>query len=239
MFQLDKQTVKLSNFNARSELNGETRKPAADISCSAQLPNTILDSFHPSLRLFLYSPPANPDLAEQADPEAATALRMPLLGLPLDWSLVLENRKLTIDYGLGDEKSNIVLVECKVHKFKITPQNGGSVLVAWQISAHPDAATAGWLYDHQQQEIVISIEDPEAQEDPQAAIPGTTGNKSKKQKNAEAKEKLNELFEKGESGEVVDATFDPDAPTAENPDYVEIPLKTEDDEQDGAGVNLE
>jgi hypothetical protein len=226
MFQLDKQTVKLSNFNARSELNGETRKPAADISCSAQLPNSILDSFDAALRQFLYMPPANPDLAEQANPDAATALRLPLLGLPLDWSLVLENRKLTIDYGLGDEKSNIVLVECKVHKFKITPQNGGSVLVAWQISAHPDAATAGWLYDHQQQEIVISIEDAAPQDDAQAAIPGT---KSKKQKNAEAKEKLNELFVKGEPGDAgtpVDMT-EPGA------------AASTDDETDGISINIE
>jgi hypothetical protein len=36
MFDLQKQTVRMTNFNPRSELNGDARKPAADISCSAQ-----------------------------------------------------------------------------------------------------------------------------------------------------------------------------------------------------------
>lgn len=157
MFELEKQTVTFANFNARTELNGETRKPASDISCRAQLPNSILNAFFPGLLEMLYENPKNPDLVEQGSPDAPTSLRMPLLGMPLDWDLVLDNRTLTIDYGLGDEQSNIVLPECKVHKFKLTPQNGGTVLVAWQISAHPDAKQAGWLYDHQQTDIVISL----------------------------------------------------------------------------------
>ncbi len=185
MFDLTKQTVTFVNFNARTELNGETRKPASDLSCRAQLPNKILDAFYPGLLQMLYERPPVPDLVEQAEPEAGTALRMPLLGLPLDWDLVLENRTLTIDYGLGDDQSNIVLPECKVHKFKITPQNGGTVLVAWQITAHPDAKQAGWLYDHQQTEIVISLEEVKAA-DTQGALP-LAPKKSKKETQAEAK----------------------------------------------------
>lgn len=122
MFDLNEQTVTFANFNARTELNGETRKPASDISCRAQLPNKVLDMFYPGLLGMLYERPKNPDLVEQGSAEGFTALRMPLLGLPLDWDLVLDNRTLTIHYGLGDDKSNLVLPECKVHKFKITPQ---------------------------------------------------------------------------------------------------------------------
>jgi hypothetical protein len=139
----------------------------------------------------LYEAPKNPDLAEQADPEALTALRMPLLGLPLKWALVLDNRKLTIDYGLGGE-SDIVMAECKVHKFGIEPQQGGTVVLDWQISAHPDAAQAGWLYDHQQQDIVISLE----------AVPDAQGSLieqpklSKKEKQAKALAEAQAAFEK-------------------------------------------
>jgi hypothetical protein len=182
MFDLNEQAVTFANFNARTELNGETRKPASDISCRAQLPNKVLDMFYPGLLGMLYERPKNPDLVEQGSAEGFTALRMPLLGLPLDWDLVLDNRTLTIHYGLGDDKSNLVLPECKVHKFKITPQNGGTVLVAWQISAHPDAKQAGWLYDHQTTEIVISLEEVKAA-DPQAELPLK---KSKSQKKADA-----------------------------------------------------
>lgn len=180
MFDLNEQTVTFANFNARTELNGETRKPASDLSLRAQLPNSILNSFFPGLLEMLYERPKSPDLVEQGNPEGPTALRMPLLGLPLDWDLVLDNRTLTIDYGLGDEQSNIVLPECKVHKFKITPQNGGTVLVAWQISAHPDAKQAGWLYDHQQTDIVISLAEIK-QPDPQAELLPVKQTKKEKQ----------------------------------------------------------
>ncbi len=182
MFDLNKKTVTFTNFNARTELAGDTRKPASDISCSAQLSNEILDAFAPGLLNMLYQRPAKPDLVDQGQPDAATELRLPMLGLPLGWDLVLENRTMTIDYGLGDEKSNLVLPECKVHKFKITPQHGGTVLIAWQITAHPDAKQAGWLYDHQQTEIVISLEEAKTA-DGQGALPL----KTKKEKQAEAK----------------------------------------------------
>lgn len=188
MFNLDNTTVKFTNFNARSELNGEERRPAADINCSAQLPNTVLDELAPGLLQMLYEAPKNPDLAEQANPDAPTALRFPQLGMPLDWALVLDNRKVTIDYGLGGD-SNIVLPECKVHKFKFTPQNGGTVLFTWQISAHPDEKQAGWLYEHQQQEIVISIEAP-PQDDTQPQLPTM----SKKEKQAKAKQEAEQMF---------------------------------------------
>jgi hypothetical protein len=193
MFDLNQQTVTFVNFNARTELNGETRKPASDILCRAQLPNSILNAFHQGLLLMLYERPANPDLVEQGDPDSgATALRMPLLGMPLDWDLVLENRKLTIDYGLGDDQSNIVMPECKVHKFKITPQNGGTVLVQWQISAHPDAKQADWLYDHQQTEIVISLEEVKVADGQGSLLPQK---KSKKEKQAEALAEAQKAFE--------------------------------------------
>lgn len=192
MLNLNKTAVKFTNFNARSELNGDKRVPAADINCTAQLPNSVLNDFAPGLLNALYEPPKNPDLAEQADPDSATSLRFPQMGLPLDWELVLEDRTLTIDYGLGDDKSNIVMGECKVHKVKITPQNGGTVSVAFQISAHPDEKQAGWLYDHQQSEIYISIEAP-ASDDAQQPL-----KLSRKDKQAAAKEQLGEMFKEGD-----------------------------------------
>lgn len=191
MFDLKEQTVTFANFNARTELNGDTRKPASDISCRAQLPSSILDQLYPGLREMLYERPKNPDLAEQANPDATTALRMPLLGLPLDWDLVLDNRTLTIHYGLGDDKSNLMLPECRVHKFKITPQNGGTVLLAWQISAHPDAKQAGWLYDNQTTDIVISLAEVKQADTQGELLPKQT----KAEKKAAALAKAQEEFE--------------------------------------------
>lgn len=190
MFELTQQAVTFTNFNARTELNGDTRKPASDISCRAQLPNSILNAFYPGLLEMLYERPKAPDLVEQGSEEGYTSLRMPLLGLPLDWDIVLDNRTLTIDYGLGDDKSNIVLPECKVHKFKITPQNGGTVLVAWQISAHPDAKQAGWLYDHQQTDIVISLAEVKQADTQGELLPKMTKAEKKAAALAEAQRQL-------------------------------------------------
>jgi hypothetical protein len=145
----------------------------------------------PGLLEMLYERPKAPDLVEQGSAEGFTALRMPLLGLPLDWDMVLDNRTMTIHYGLGDDKSNIVLPECKVHKFKITPQNGGTVLVAWQISAHPDAKQAGWLYDHQQTDIVISLAEVKQADTQGELLPKL----SKAEKKAAALAKAQEEFE--------------------------------------------
>lgn len=188
MFALTNQPVKFTNFNARSELNGDKRRPAADINCTALLPNSILNDFAPGLLLAMYEPPKNPDIVEQADPDAATALRYPQMGLPLDWELVQENRTLVIDFGLGGD-SNLTLPECRVHKFKLTPQNGGSVLVGFQISAHPDEKQAGWLYEHQQTDITISLEAPkedEQQADLLKAGKAKGGNKKTTKAEAEA-----------------------------------------------------
>lgn len=185
-FVLDKQPVKFTNFNARSELNGDKRRPAADINCTASLPNSILNIFAPGLLQTMYEPPKNPDLAEQADPDAATSLRYPQMGLPLDWELSLENRTLVIDFGLGDDKSNLTLPECKVHKFKITPQNGGTVQIGFQISAHPDEKQAGWLYEHQQTDIVISIEAPKEDDQQSDLLASGKGKGGKKTTRAEA-----------------------------------------------------
>lgn len=191
MFNLDKTAVKFANFNARTELNGEKRTPAADINIMAQLPNDVLEDFAPGLLSFLYEVPKNPDIVEQADPEKPTALRFPQLGLPIDFELQLDQHKITIDYGLGGE-SNVVLPECKVHKFKLTPQNGGTVQVGFQISAHPDEKQAGWLYDHQQQEIYLSIEAPEV-DDTQGSLL-----ESKKQRSKKAKDEAEALFQPGD-----------------------------------------
>jgi hypothetical protein len=195
MFELDNVTVRMTNFNARSELNGDTRKPAADISFSAQFPSTILDELIPGLLDMLYMAPKNPDLAEQADPTAKTALRIPELAMPLKLTTELENRALTIDYGLGGD-SNIVLPETKAHKFTVEAHNGGTVTLGWQMPTHPDAAQAGWLYEHQQTDIVITVKEVKAAGNQESLLNAPPPKQSKKEKQAAALAEAQEAFEK-------------------------------------------
>lgn len=195
MFELDNVTVRMTNFNARSELNGDTRKPAADISFSAQFPNTILDELIPGLLDMLYMAPKNPDLAEQADPTAKTALRIPELAMPLKLTTELESRALTIDYGLGGD-SNIVLPETKAHKFTVEAHNGGTVTLGWQMPTHPDAAQAGWLYEHQQTDIVVTVKEVKAAGNQESLLNAPPPKQSKKEKQAAALAEAQAAFEK-------------------------------------------
>jgi len=164
MFDTKEIPVTLVNFNARSELNGETRSPAADISCRAKMGAEILDVLVPGLRDFLFKVPADPDLVDQTEAPAATSLRFPQINMPLKIAKELLNQKVVIDYGLGGD-SNKVLAECKVHKFSVEAFEGGSVDVAWMISTHPDAEMAGWLYDNPDLKTKMQIIPPE---EPQA-----------------------------------------------------------------------
>lgn len=182
MFDLDNVNVRMTNFNARSELNGDTRNPAADINFSGQFPNSILDDLQPGLLDMLYRAPKNPDLAEQADPTAKTELRFPDLSMPLKLTTELLNRTLTIDYGLGGD-SNIVLPETKAHKFTIEAHQGGTITLGWQMPTHPDATQAGWLYEHQQTDMVIKVNEIKAAQGDLLAVPSKP---SKKEKQAAA-----------------------------------------------------
>jgi hypothetical protein len=72
MFDLTKTQVGLTNVNPRAELHGDEHHIAVDLSIRANLSGAILKQFSSELGDFLYKKPDDPDLAEQADPEAAT-----------------------------------------------------------------------------------------------------------------------------------------------------------------------
>jgi hypothetical protein len=158
-------------------------------------PNTILDEFYPGLRAMLYKEPDAPDLVDQTEAPALTSLRITNMVQPMKWTNELLNRKVIIDYGLGGD-SNKVLVECKCHKFTTEAQEGGSTPVTWMISGHPDAETAGWLYDNPDFKTKMTIEEP-APDEAQGDMLPATQKKSKKQLQAEAKAQLEATFKDG------------------------------------------
>lgn len=164
MFDTKDTPVTLVNFNARSEAHGDVRTPAADISCRAVMSAAVLEYLIPGICGFLFKIPDDPDLVDQADKPTPTALRFGALGLPLSINREFLNYSVEIDYGLGGD-SNKKLFDCKIHKFKATPLEGGSVDVSWMISTHPDADMAGWLYDNPDLKTKMIFSAPE---EPQA-----------------------------------------------------------------------
>lgn len=156
------QQVKLASVNPRAEIHGEERKAAFDLKFEAQCPASVLAHFDPELAALLYKKPDDPDLAEQADPDAATSPRFPKMS-GFKWDYESTGNKLIIDYGLGGD-SNIVLPDTKLDKFSFMPQNGGTVLVMFRAIVHPETAHVGLLCDRIQQNIDLTIEPPKPEE---------------------------------------------------------------------------
>lgn len=159
MFDLPKQTVKLASLNARAKVHGDERKPAFDLKFEAVCGNDVLIAFHPELRTMLFKKDENPDLVDQINQDALTALRFPKMGtIKWDWEGIGYN--VTVDYGLGDD-SDIKLGDCKVDGIRIDPMNGGSVTLGFRVICHPESDDVDRLCEFIQRDVEISVTPPE------------------------------------------------------------------------------
>ncbi len=166
--EFQKQKALFVHFNGRSELHGEEREPAGDVTIRATVENRFLDQLHGTLRFALFfHDTANPgkDLADTAMEDDVNYLphrRFPELA-PLKWSGDMENAKLTI--RVPGRRGAIVLPEAKVNKVSIMPKDGGVCEITFQAHAKPDEEAAGKLYQLIQKEVEFDLEAPvESQE---------------------------------------------------------------------------
>jgi hypothetical protein len=159
MLELTKHQVKLSSVNPRAEIHGEERKPACDLKFEVTCANDVLIHFHPELRTTLFKKDEQPDLIDQAQPEALTALRFPKMGT-VKWDWEGTGYTLTIDYGIGG-KSDIKLGDCQVDQIRIDPMNGGSVKLGFRAICHPESKQFGQLCELIQQDVEITLTPPE------------------------------------------------------------------------------
>lgn len=158
MFQLKETKVLIASVNARAEKHGDRTEPAFDLTCEASLPSTVLDMFDKELRGVLYKKNDQPDLVDQADPEALTALRFPKVDA-LKWDLDLTSYALRVAYGIGGP-SDIQLADCKIDGFKFKAQQGGTVSVRFRVIAHPKTEDVGRLCEMIQNSIEMDITPP-------------------------------------------------------------------------------
>jgi len=166
MFTFDTPTaVKLGHVNLRAEKRGEQSAPAIDVKFVRQAGNDALAMLHPGLKDALYFRDEQTEAQGQIDgvPEIAPNLRFPKLG-SLAWDLEMSGCRVVIDYGLGDELSNIVLADCKVNQFRVECMEGGTVEITFRVqtSNFPSGALdklAGKL----DQETKITIDGPSGQ----------------------------------------------------------------------------
>jgi len=159
MFSLSNAQVKLDNVNPRAELHGEDHALAVDIKLSTAISNDRLAEFDANLKSALYWKGNETQGELIAEPGHLPTLRFPEMG-PIRWNKDLAGYTLTVHVGFSDE-SAIKIADCAVDKFLFDAQEGGSVIVSFRIQAHPDAATLGRLCELIQQDIEMTLTEPQ------------------------------------------------------------------------------
>ena len=155
------QKMLLASVNARAEVHGEEREPAGDIQLEADLPNDVLNVFHPGLKGLLYhfDRGRERDLADQGrahEAGFAPDLRLPNLGHPLKWEEEIPEAMVTV--RVAGTKTEVVLTPVKVNKFQFSPLDGGTVSFSMRVQYHPSEKEAGKLAMLVQQEVDVTLE---------------------------------------------------------------------------------
>lgn len=182
MFELTEPTkAKLQKTDDKAiKVGQKDHKPAAILNLSVVLPNSALAMFDPALRPVLYGP-GNPTPAAKGKTVQLEGMDM-VKDLPaltktgqwlssIAWGEEQTGCTLTVDYGLGDEKANIVLRDGTTKDFKIALHEGGAIKVGFRFHAPVDALSVsqiGQLHLMHQRDVTVTLSGPRVQQ--QAAI---------------------------------------------------------------------
>lgn len=216
--------MKLHGLNVRTENHGDGLALAVDMKCSVEVPNTKLNEISPALLPMFYmaveTEEGEASLDQLPGMPSKTDSQLPLLrshelapAIPLGVEYV--GYQVTVDRGLG-AKSNLVLSECKVNKLKISPKEGGTVLIEFRIQASMVSdEIVGKLSSYIKAEIHLAMSAPQKKLE---AIDGTVGHPG-----AAAAEKKDEPARTGhEAGD----TFAANEAAGKNKPASEVPKPT-------------
>ena len=148
--EFSKVTATLEALNCRVERAGPDKIPAADLKVSLPTDADVLAHFAPTLRDFLFAPGPKDLLGD-----TVMAVRDPHMGYPLSRDEEMTGATVQIGYGVGDP---IHLPDCTLNQFRLTPQDGGSVIVAFRIQCRPSPEQIARLYTLQETGIELTLE---------------------------------------------------------------------------------
>lgn len=165
MLHYEQMTAKLTSVTPLSEKHGNKRVPAQSLILEVNLINRRLDFFDDDLRHALYKVPdgtePQPSLGMDPDDlEGLTAKRFPWMTQSIDIERELAGYTLIIDFGLGDDKSNIQLDAKKICDFKITVLDHGLFSLRHRFIVHPTTIEKGRIEEMLQQEIKVTLKPP-------------------------------------------------------------------------------
>lgn len=174
MFALEQFTkAKITEVGVLSQKNREPdQNPGAALSFSLEQSNHSLSYFDGSLKSFLYTKSAATSSNKQAGLEGVEEVSdLPNLTAAgqklgkLHWIHELTGYSLVIDHGMGG-KSNLSIDDCVLSGFRITPKEGGTILLDFQLEAQDiQEKVFGKLATLKNREVKITLTEPEVKQD--------------------------------------------------------------------------
>lgn len=130
--------VKLCNINIRREIHGDEHVPAIDLAMRLEGGNDLLDMLDPALRTVFYFNKAATE-GQSSLPEVLAVLPnlrfAKLNGMKFSWAKGERHKGyfMLLDYGLGDNESNVNLDDCTVTNWRFETKEGGTVILEWVV----------------------------------------------------------------------------------------------------------
>jgi hypothetical protein len=160
--------VKLLHVNHRKEFHGDDKVQAVDLNFEWETTNDSLDLLDPALRQMLYFNAAALE-GQEALPEVLTVLPnlrcAHLNGGKFKYrgNDKFKGYDFLLDFGLGDDQSNVDFPDCSVGKHEIEVKENGFVVMRWQVSYAGEKLTGpvmSKLIDHEQEAAFITLRAP-------------------------------------------------------------------------------
>lgn len=159
MFQITEMTeAHVASVTNRTEARGDERVPAVSIGLEMTVPNTMLDLIDASIRHALYKAVEGQDELPGVEP-ATPVLRCNSFG-QVALTTAHEGWTLKVDEGI-DADDPMVFGVCKVDRFRVDAQQGGSVVLRFRVgTSDNDAERLGKLGMHNGGSIWITLTPP-------------------------------------------------------------------------------
>jgi len=150
MFELELSgvTATLEHLNTRTEKSGPEDVPAATLKISCAQSADILAVFGPELRDFLFEQGPQ-DLAG-----SVLVVRDPHLEYPIGTDREMTGAKALIEYGVGKPMQ---FDDVTVNEFRITPMDGGTVVLLFKVNFKQHDEHIQKLYKLQKKGITLTL----------------------------------------------------------------------------------
>ncbi|CAG9258529.1 conserved hypothetical protein [Paraburkholderia unamae] len=167
MIEFARHPLKIAHINVRSETHGDEEVIAVDLKLSFELPNTVLDTLSPSLRVSLFDAANDPDIFEGEDGPPLTRVRHPHLGV-LRWSETWRAMRLHLHTG-ARARDDLAFDDVTLGKLAMRPREGGTVAFDARAQVHPktEAVTAK-LVTLLKREVPATLDASEATDESEA-----------------------------------------------------------------------